>query len=179
MFFCWITILIAIPILWLLQNIIHELSHGLAINIGWDWDFKIWPFPGYKLGRFTFAHITFSRNEHSKNIDAEGDALISIMPKITNLFFILVTGTMLLFGLGNSIYLSILAVFVMCNYIDALVGTQSIFRNSKKDSPSDIWRFHRGLKLNLCKHRVIMAIALTLLTIFVGGSIIPYFFIGG
>jgi len=177
--FSWIALLISIPILWLLQNVIHELSHGLIMDIGWDWDFKIWPFPSKKLGRFTFAHIKYFKNKDSRDPSLSGQALVSVMPKIINLFFILVAGTMLFFGLGNTIYLSILAVFVMCNYIDALVGTQVIFRNSKKDSASDMWKFKRNLDLDLTKMRIVIAIILVVVTVFVGGSIIPYFFIGG
>jgi len=178
MFFNWIAILISIPILWLLQNIIHELSHGLTRKVGWDWDFKIWPFPSNRLGRFTFAHVKYSRNSYSEEINNKGMALVSIMPKFSNLIFILISGTLLYFHIGPAILLSILAVFTLCNYIDAMVGTLGIFINSKKDSKSDIWRFQRYLKLDIPKMRIVMAIILVLLSGFVWGSIIPYFFLG-
>ena len=179
MFFNWITILISVPILWLLQNIIHELSHGLTRKLGWNWDFKIWPFPSKKLGRFTFAHVNYFKNENSREISEKGSGLISIMPKISNLIFIFLSGIFLYFQIGPAIFLSILAVFMLCNYIDAMVGTLGIFINSKKDSKSDIWRFQRRLNLDLSKMRVIVALILVLLTVFISGSIIPYFLIEG
>ena len=63
----WITLFIVLIPLWLLQNIVHELSHGLTLKMGWDWDFKIWPFPSKKLGRFTFAHVTYQKKPTSKD----------------------------------------------------------------------------------------------------------------
>ena len=179
MFFNWITILISIPILWLLQNIIHELSHGLTMKLGWSWDFKIWPFPSNRLGRFTFAHVKYFKNKNSKEVSEKERSLVSIMPKISNLIFIFLSGIFLYFQIGPAILLSILVVFMLCNYIDFIVGTQSIFRNSKKDSKSDIWRFQRSLDLDLSKMRVIVALILVLLTVFISGSIIPYFLIEG
>lgn len=179
MFFNWISILISIPILWFLQNIIHELSHGLTMKLGWNWDFKIWPFPSKRLGRFSFACVKYFRNENSRDISDEGNTLVSIMPRISNILFIFISGTLLYFHIGPAILLSILSVFIICNYIDTMVGTLGILINSKKDSKSDIWSFQRYLNLDLYKFRIIIIIILVSLTVFVGGSIIPYFFIGG
>jgi len=132
-----IVLLITIIPFWLLQNIIHELSHGLTLYIGWKWDFKIWPFPSKKLGRFTFAHTEYKRTLKSKEPDNRGWALISIIPKIVNIIFILLC-TLFLFLISNNIISILFLIFLYTNSIDFCVGLLSSLRDPNN---SDIWKF--------------------------------------
>lgn len=137
----WITLLIAIIPLWLLQNVIHELSHGLTLYLGWDWKFKIWPFPSKRLGRFTFAHVKYERVEKSKEPPNCGWALVSIMPRIVNI--VLITLLMILtLSIPNKIASMALLVFMWTNLIDFCVGLLSSLKNPNM---SDIWKFQQRL----------------------------------
>ena len=134
----WITVLASIIPLWFLQNVIHELSHGLTMWFGWKWEFLIYPLPSKKLGRFTFAHITYSKTSESKDISEHGKALVSIMPKIVNSIFILLAGIISISIMNSPILSAMTFVFMWCNVIDFTVGLMSIFGSS---SESDIWKF--------------------------------------
>jgi len=178
MFFSWITLLISIPILWLLQNIIHELSHGLTVKLGWNWDFSIWPFPSRRTGRFTFAHVKYFMNKSSQPIPDKGYALISIMPKISNLFFIIISACLLFLQLGHPIFLSVIAVFMICNYIDSFVGLKTAYQNKEKKINSDIWKFQTNSGLTVNEVRIFSGLMILTTTIFIALGIVPCF-LGG
>jgi hypothetical protein len=150
----WIVCLIAILPLWLLQNVIHELSHGLTLWIGWRWKFSIYPLPSTKLGRFTFAHVTYSPTASSRE-PAPGDwALVSIMPKIVNCVF------MMLGQVGAALFESCpavalpLALFAVFNYIDFAVGMLGIFKDKKEN---DLWKFQAGTEIPVRTVRIASA----------------------
>lgn len=137
----WIVLLVAVIPFWLLQNVIHELSHGLTLRLGWNWDFKIWPFPSTALGRFTFAHVKYMKNSESTDPPEAGWALVSIMPRIVNIVFILISAFFL--AVFSNMVVSILfLLFMWTNLIDFCVGMLSSLREPNK---SDIWKFQSYL----------------------------------
>jgi hypothetical protein len=154
----WIAVLVSIIPLWLLQNVIHELAHGLTMYFGWKWNFSIYPFPSKKLGRFTFAHCTYERTENSKDLDEKGRALVSIMPKIVNAVFIILAQIIAVATTSLPILSAILLVFAWCNYIDFTVGICTLFRSEPKET-ADLWRFQSYLNIPVNQMRM-MAIGL-------------------
>ena len=44
----------------LIHNIVHEGAHALVALWSGASDVKLWPFPGRRLGYFTFAHMTYT-----------------------------------------------------------------------------------------------------------------------
>jgi len=154
----WIAVLVSILPLWLLQNTIHELAHGLTMYFGWKWKFSIYPFPSMKLGRFTFAHCTYEQTDESKELDDKAKALVCIMPKIVNTVLIVLAQIFATAAIGMPVLAAIFLVFAWCNYIDFSVGMFTLFRSSPKDT-SDLWSFqrHSGIALN---HLRLMAVGL-------------------
>lgn len=150
----WIAVLVSIIPLWLLQNVIHELSHGLTMWFGWKWKFSIYPFPSRKLGRFTFAHVTYEQTDESTEPDENGLALVSIMPKIVNTLFMAIAGIIAVSLTGFEILPAILLVFVWCNFVDFTFGLLGIFRSKRK---SDIWKFrdHLDMPIGYLKFSVV------------------------
>jgi hypothetical protein len=143
----WIIIACSILPLWFLQNVIHELAHGLTVKIGWGWDFSIYPFPSNKLGRFTFAHVKYTNNENSKVIPEKGFGLVSAMPKIVNIVLIVLSALFIAIFYNNVYVVAPLIVFTWCNYIDFTVGMLSIFKANK--TKSDIWRIQKHLNVDV------------------------------
>lgn len=136
----WIVLLIAILPFWLLQNIIHELAHGLALRLGWGWKFTIWPFPSMKLGRFTFAHVLYEPTETSTTPSSRGWGLVSIMPRIVNgVFFMCSTVLATVLRTICPVAAVLCALFAACNLADFTFGVAGIFR--REPNQSDIWRF--------------------------------------
>lgn len=167
----WIILFVCIIPFWFMQNVIHELSHGLTIYFGWKWKFKIWPFPSKKLGRFTFAHTKYIRTEKSKDLSYIGRAFVSIAPQLVNVFFLISTSYILLTATISLVWSAILVLFMWTNSIDLSVNLLSILRSPNN---SDIWKFKRYLDipLNRVKYSCIgvvvyQAIALIITTLVV------------
>jgi hypothetical protein len=157
----WIILLAAIVPFWLLQNIIHELAHGLALRIGWGWKFSIYPFPSMRLGRFTFAHVIYEPTATSRTPTSKGWGMVSIMPKIVNGVFFMIAataGTLLL--TVSSIAAVLCTLFAACNLIDFSVGMAGIFR--REPNQSDIWRFQSHMGFDVYKLRWLTAISIFL-----------------
>lgn len=148
----WIVFLVLLVPFWLLQNIIHELSHGLTRYFGWKWKFKIWPFPSNKLGRFTWAHVIYEKTAESKELKNEDVALVSVMPKIVNAVLIIVAG-ILSVAFSNSIASIIFLLLAWCNFVDFCVGFVSVF--FKEPNESDMWQFQRNLDLPIRMFKII------------------------
>ena len=144
----WIVTLAVILPFWFLQNVIHELSHGLTLKLGWKWNFSIYPLPSMKLGRFTWAHVKYERTEESKEVDKEGWALIRIMPKLVNIVFMLLA-SVLAAGISNNVVTMILLVFAWTNFIDYFVGMLSAIRLSGLNGgqSTDLLKFKRDLDI--------------------------------
>lgn len=148
----WIVLLVAIVPFWLLQNIVHELAHGLALRIGWAWRFSIWPFPSMKLGRFTFAHVIYKPTSTSSMPDNRGWALVSIMPRLVNGVFILAsTVSATLLAKWSLVTAVLLTLFAVCNFVDFGVGMAGIFRS--EPNQSDIWRYQTHMSADVGKMR--------------------------
>jgi hypothetical protein len=148
----WIVFLVLLIPFWLLQNTIHELSHGLTRYFGWKWKFKIWPFPSWKLGRFTFAHVKYEKTEESEELTDQDKALVSVMPKIVNSVFIIVA-TILSVAISNKVASIIFLLFAWCNFVDFCFGVCSVI--FRKSNESDMWKFQRYLNLPVELYKLI------------------------
>jgi hypothetical protein len=155
----WIVLLVAIVPFWLLQNIIHELAHGLTLRIGWGWRFRIWPLPSMKLGRFTFAHVVYEPTATSSTPDNAGWALVSIMPRLVNGVFIMLSSVSATLLWAPAPVASVLcALFAACNFVDFAVGMAGIFRS--EPNQSDIWRYQTYMNANVGKMRWLAALTI-------------------
>lgn len=139
----WVTLLIVIIPLWFLQNVVHELSHGLTLKLGWGWNFKLWPFPSNKLGRFTFACTMYESTPSSKDPGDNGWALVSIMPRVVNIILMFLMA-ILLAVCSNMIISIVFLAFMWTNLIDFCVGMLS---SLNKPNKSDIWEFQKRLEI--------------------------------
>jgi hypothetical protein len=157
----WIVLLVALVPFWLLQNIIHELAHGLALRLGWGWRFSIWPFPSMKLGQFTFAHVIYEPTVTAVAPTSKGWGLVSIMPKIVNVVFLIVTAVLATALRTVSPVAAVLcALFASCNLVDFSVGMAGIFR--QEPNQSDIWRFQSYIGVDVYKLRWLAALSILL-----------------
>lgn len=159
----WIAVLISVIPLWLLQNVIHELSHGMAAAVGWKWDFSIYPFPSMKLGRFTFAHCKYWPVENSKEIGTIGTGIIAIMPRVVNIAFMVIG--MIFCAANNQVIIGVFLVFCWCNFIDFAFGLSTIFRKEPKYSV-DLWKFQKAFNIDINIIRIYSIISM--LMFFVG-----------
>jgi len=168
-----LTALIAFLPMWLLQNYIHELSHGLAMRLGWKWSFKVWPFPSKKLGRFTWAHVIYFKTESSKEISKPSRGFVAIVPKIVNLVFILFGFLALMLSSGCGICSTLLLMFMFYNFIDYFVGLLSVFRSKPTDT--DLWRFQQNLNIDKNTLRICVIASYILLISIIAFSTATYF----
>lgn len=161
----WIVALAAILPLWLLQNVIHELAHGITMWIGWRWKFKIFPFPSTRLGRFTWAHVVYEPTSKSSDPSPAERALVSIMPKLVNVFFIFLVAIFSVPLYGVPIALALVLMFGIFNLVDFVAGFSSIFR----DAPNtDIWRFQKGTGVPVSHLRIGGSLIALMLAFLVG-----------
>lgn len=158
----WIVCLIAVLPLWFLQNIIHEAAHGLTMWLGWRWKFSIYPFPSNKLGRFTWAHVTYSSGPDSKEVDDDGKALVAIMPKIVNGVF-MVGGQFLAGAVAVPSVALPLAMFATFNCVDFIVGMAGIFKNNKQN---DLWQFQSHIGISAGRVKLASAALIAVMGVF-------------
>lgn len=166
----WIIFLISIIPFWLLQNVIHELSHGLTIFFGWKWKFNVWPFPSKRLGRFTFANVVYMPTSESLPLEKKDWALVSIMPKIVNGIFIIFSSILAVFLHHVSMTATLLlSLFSWCNLIDYCFGMSSIFRSEPNET--DIWKYKANMNVDVPKMRFWISVTIMFLTAMVISSI--------
>lgn len=134
-FVWWIALIAALPV-WLLQNVMHELMHGLAI-LPWGWRFKIWPFPGRINGRFYFAYVEYL-NVNNITIPGYGWVAVHLMPKIYNLMVLLVGTLLFLFVPFGAVGHTIITTLIIAQLIDFTTGMVALFRSSEPDSLTDV-----------------------------------------
>lgn len=168
----WIIALIALLPMWLLQNYIHELAHGLMLWFGWRWKFKVFPFPSTKLGRFTWAHVTYEPTPSSREPSSKGWALVSIMPRIVNMVLIPVSSILSVVLLAHPIPAVLLSMFALFNFVDFTAGATGIFRKKRQ---TDIWSFQSRMNWSLPTLRLQIAILLALLAFLAGLSLYGIF----
>jgi len=155
----WIILLAVLPF-WFLQNILHELAHGLTLWLGWRWKFSIWPFPSKKLGMWTFSHVVYSPTSDSTDPSNKGWGLVSGAPALMNLVFLL-TGSALATCLWPTYIIApFCAMFAFFNLIDFTVNAASIFR--REPNQSDIWRVQSYTKTDTYTLRWTVALSLLL-----------------
>lgn len=76
-------VLFAAPLVYLLTNTTHELSHGLCV-LPWKWTFNLKPYPTKFNESWYFALCLYHRKEDSRDIPDWGWSLNFISPRITN-----------------------------------------------------------------------------------------------
>ena len=170
----WITILISIIPLWALQNILHELTHGLTIKLGWKWNFTLYPYPNTKLGRFAFASVLYEKVAGSKDMTVKDNGIVAVMPKFMNLFFIILSSILAICFLHNTIIFGILLVFIVTNFIDFVFGILTLFRSAPKEGV-DLWIFQEGFGYSIHTLRDIGAIMISTFGSLIGFLLILYF----
>lgn len=167
----WIVFLVLLIPFWLLQNTIHELSHGLTRYLGWKWNFKLWPFPSWKLGRFTFAHVKYEKTEESEELTNHDKALVSVMPKIVNSVLIILA-TLLSVAFSNKVASIIFLLFAWCNFVDFCFGFFSVL--FREPNQSDMWRFQRFLNLPVKLYKLVSIGAMVYMALLILFSTISF-----
>lgn len=174
--------LFLIPVLWLLQNYIHEWSHVLVIQ-WYGWDKKIYPFlHWYELDKgitkygflkpkeegrwkFYFARVDYIHTSESKDLNSEMWSHVDIAPRVANSSFMLLTYILYLIW-GNAHLQTVLMMFYFFNGVDAVAGWLPIFCWWEDRTLTDIWRFYQNVgwsKLKTCIVAITwVVIALTL-----------------
>jgi len=169
-----ITVLISIIPLWELQNVLHELTHGLTIKLGWKWNFTLYPYPNTKLGRFCFASVLYEKVAGSKDMNDKDYGIVALAPKIMNLFFIILSSILACCFLHNDIAFGVLLVFITCNFIDFVFGILTLFRSAPKEGV-DLWVFQKGFGYSIHILRDIGAVAISILGSLIGVLLILHF----
>lgn len=180
----WWVVLAAIIPGYLIQNCIHEVSHGLTL-LPWGWTFTIHPYPLFMNDTTDTRHFALTRLSWfipSKRPEGEqisfyfalceyqdngkpppskaGWAVCDIAPRISNIVFIV--GSFVAYKLigmpqwGSTL----LAVFVACNLIDYLTAF-GIFWGKRRDT--DIWYFQESSGVNLWVLRVLVGLTFGIL----------------
>lgn len=152
----WIVLLAAVIPMWLLQNIIHELSHGLAVFIGWGWRFSIWPFPSKRLGNFTFAHVLFFPTATSKDPGNAGWGTVAIMPKIVCGALMVATSLAACLLSGYPVAALLLCQLGLFSLVDFSTGIAGLLFG--EPNSNDFWRFqeHTGTPVGSLKRRAVI-----------------------
>jgi hypothetical protein len=140
--------------------VIHEAAHGITIGLGWKYKFSIWPFPSMRLGRFTFACVTYEPTSESKPVSDFGWALVAIMPKVVNVVLVCLSQVCVVF-VSPHIALPILLV-PWFNLVDFSTAVISIFKTQNK---SDTWEFQRLTGVSVVGLRIVVLGILVLLAI--------------
>jgi hypothetical protein len=113
---CW-----ALPS-FLLHNTLHEGAHALAAKMAGCTDIRLYPFPGRKLGYFTWAHMRYSVTSVSTDL-----RWISIAPVTAESLWLLL-GLLLLFLAPIGWWSGVLLVEPISATIDLLTWMLGFWR---------------------------------------------------
>jgi hypothetical protein len=125
----WFALVLLLP-LWLLQNIVHEVSHTLIPR--WKGcKTSIYPWPSIRDGRFYFAYATWTCRMSKRE-----KAWTSAMPRVANLALLVLSTMLLAIGMPKLLATALL-VLQVTNWVDFSYSTMGIFR----DNPAnDAWQ---------------------------------------
>jgi len=147
-----------IPVLWVLQNLIHELSHAMVLARH-GWDYKIYPFyhwynfdtaeTKYCLSRpeeagrwkWYFARIDKVHTAEAENLSTSDWAVVDVMPRVTNTVLFLLCAVLYITVPQNGHFHTFLMMFAFFNSVDAVAGWLPIFCWWNKKELMDIVRF--------------------------------------
>lgn len=149
----WLMLLLAVPF-WLMQNAIHEYSHGLMAK-HWKYTIeKVRLYPDLvdkdkdgKIDKVYFAWIQFKKPE-DREVNPTERGSIDIAPQLSNTA-ILTLSIMFRYVFFPDMWpwlASILALLAINQIVDASVNMSSLF---KKEGGNDSWNFVKRWEINL------------------------------
>lgn len=110
------------PFAFFLHCILHESAHALFAKLNGATSVSIWPFPGFKTGRFTWAHVTWVGP-----LSSSGKKYTYLAPVLFEfVWFSLVFCVLLFVPFGW--WLSILFVELASSVVDITTWTLPFFR---------------------------------------------------
>jgi hypothetical protein len=148
----WLVALSALA-LWLPQNLAHELAHGAVARFYGAKDIEIWPFPGTKLGYFTFAHVQWTWTEMPTRT---GLGLVSAAPQMANTLVLLLVTLLWQLVTMPTWVLSVLAGWAVVNFVDGAVNLSTFYRLQPKVT-TDGWKWADRFGISAWSARVIAA----------------------
>ena len=99
------------PFSFLLHNIIHEGAHALVARLQGARITAFWPFPGTKLGYFTFAHIKWEGTLNPKQMSR-----VLVAPVVAEIFWMV--AALVGFALTDGWLRMVLLVEVISSNVD-------------------------------------------------------------
>jgi len=158
----WLVLALFVPF-WLLQNIIHEISHGLVV-FSRGWGFQIYPVFHWahrdngraryfwnppprqqrKVGEWQwyFARVVYKQDEGAKDITPKGWLLVALAPRITNTMLMVAMFVDHQMTRPDSSLQTIYALCGACQLVDGLAGILSIFCWWEDRKHTDIWHIY-------------------------------------
>lgn len=146
------TILLLMLLLWIPQNAAHELAHAAMHRLAGDKIVRIWPFPGFTEGHFSFASMRYHREG---TVSPFVDGLCSSIPQIANTIVLVGLMPLHLFALTPLIHHAVCA-WGLVNFIDGAVNLSTFYRPEPHPS-KDGWQTARHWQLNHTACRVFTA----------------------
>jgi hypothetical protein len=119
----WMIVVTAL-VLWIPQNAAHEGAHCLAHSAAGDTIKSFWPFPGWRTGSFSFAHMSYQR---TGEVSPFVDGLCSAAPQIANTVILCALMPLHLLSL-NPIVEAVLTGWAIVNYVDGAVNLATFYR---------------------------------------------------
>ena len=149
--------LLLIPV-WLAQNVIHEKSHGLVLDITgrppyvtrslphwWhpEHGFVFFPTPwgGGKDWMFYFA--SFEVKESLDSLSRTQRMFLWVAPRIANTFFLILAAVFLYTNLFGAEVSTLWTMIAGAQIIDGFVGIVAIFCWWQDRTWTDIWKFYQ------------------------------------
>jgi len=126
-------------LMWLVQNLQHELAHAIVAKSSGAKIIEIWPFPSKKLGYFSWAYVIFYFEKSPSRIQ---EGFISAAPFIAAGINMLLISLILGFH-GMIIHPALstfLCVMFVTNLVDSSYGLSTFYRKKPKIS-TDGWKF--------------------------------------
>lgn len=120
----------------LLHNVIHEGAHALVALAAGCRDVRLWPFPGRKLGYWTWAHMTYETGSASFGTLR----WLSVAPVFAELAWLVGFGT-LLFVAPVGWWTGFLLVEPVSSLVDLTVWMLGFWREPPNPhSDAEVWR---------------------------------------
>lgn len=124
----WLILLALIPI-FLVQNVIHEISHAIPVWIRGGTLTLLKPYPHYHEGKFYFARMSFKREKTWDDFEL---GWISLAPAVHNIFLF---GFLAPFTLDNPHLNTIFLMLWIAQAIDFTNNIKNLLRGSDSDLP--------------------------------------------
>lgn len=147
-------LVVAVLLLWLPQNVLHESSHALVAKALGAQKISINPFPSFKDGTLRFASCSWVWTETPR---ASGLALAAIAPLLANTIFLTVA-SLLKPSIENLYLAAIVDGFLITNFLDGSFNALSILRPASRNLNTDAWTWRNNLAMPLISARIAVII---------------------